>query len=71
MISTCRCSHIIKSDTNKLKEFEDCTLVSDKWEIEGIMSLSIVQLLNIYLDYIMKIIVYSFGSSFDVARRDK
>ena len=39
--------------------------------IEGIMSSSIVQLLNIYLAYIMEIVVYSFGSSFDVARRDK
>ena len=61
----------MKSYTNRLKEFEDCTLVSDKWEIEGVMSSSIVQLLNIYLDYIMEIIVYSFGSSFDVARREK
>ena len=38
---------------------------------EGIMSSSIVELVNIYLDYIMEIIVYSFGSSFDIARRDK
>ena len=70
MISTCWCNHIINSDT-KLKEFVDCTLVSSKWEIKGIMSSSIVQLLNIYLDYIMEIIVYSFGSSFDVSRHDK